>query len=99
MLLIIGTVRVPVGHMDTARSAMSDMITASRAEPGCLQYSYAEDVLDPGLIRVTERWTSRASLADHFESQHIADWRATWAALGIGDRNLTLYEADDGEPC
>ncbi len=41
---------------------MAAMITASRAETGCLGYSYAEDVLDPGLIRVCELWTDLAAL-------------------------------------
>ena len=33
---------------------MHKMIASSRDEPGCLHYSYAEDVLEPGLIHVTE---------------------------------------------
>ena len=35
---------------------MERMIAASRAEPGCLGYAYAEDILEPGLIRVSEAW-------------------------------------------
>lgn len=99
MLLIAGTVRVLPAQLDAVRTAMAAMIAASRAEPGCLDYSYAEDVLDPGLIRVSERWTSRAALADHFTSAHIAQWRAAWATLGITDRDLTLYEVASSEPC
>ena len=55
---------------------MARMIEGSRAEPGCRTYSYAEDVLDPGLIRVTETWDDRAALDAHFASTHIAEWRA-----------------------
>ncbi|TIV12779.1 MAG: antibiotic biosynthesis monooxygenase, partial [Mesorhizobium sp.] len=29
---------------------------------------------------------------------HIAEWRASWAELGIGDRKLTLFETDGGAP-
>ncbi|MDX8503890.1 putative quinol monooxygenase [Mesorhizobium captivum] len=96
MLLIIGTVRVPPDKLNQARPAMERMITASRAEPGCLGYSYAQDVLDPGLIHVSEAWRDRAALDVHFKSGHIAEWRASWAEQGIGDRKLTLYEACEG---
>lgn len=50
MLLIIGTLRLTADQLDAARPSMALMIEASRAEAGCLEYSYAEDVLDCGLI-------------------------------------------------
>lgn len=92
MLLIVGTVRLPADRLETARTAMEQMILASRAEPGCLDYAYAEDLLDPGLIRVTERWVDQGSLDRHFASAHIAAWRATWPLLGIGERDLVVYD-------
>jgi len=96
MLLIVGTIRLPVGLLDAARPSMASMVEASRAEIGCLEYSYAEDVLDLGLIHVKERWRDRVALDEHFKSDHIAIWRDNWPSLGIGERNLYLYEV--GEP-
>ena len=96
MLLIVGTVRLPPANLDTARPAMKRMVDASRAEDGCIEYGYAEDVLEPGLIRVKEMWADQASLDRHFASAHMAEWRAAGAGLGIADRNLKIYEV--GEP-
>ena len=73
------------------------MLAASRAEPGCLRYSYAVDVLDEGLVHVVEAWADRDALAAHFQTPHMAEWRAEFAALGISDRDLRLYETDEGE--
>ncbi len=98
MLLIAGTVRIPDGALDRARPAMAKMLAGSRAEDGCLAYAYAQDVLDPGLIHIVERWRDRAALDAHFRTPHMAEWRATWADLGIHDRDLKLYEADEGHP-
>lgn len=97
MLLITGTIRLPPARLPDARPAMRAMIEASRAEPGCLAYSYAEDVLEPGLIRVNELWASRAELEAHFRSPHIGKWRAAWTALEIGERNLQRYEVGPPE--
>lgn len=74
---------------------MARMVWASRAEDGCAEYSYAEDILDPGLIHVKEMWRDQAALDRHFVSPHIKAWRAAWSKLGIGDRNLRVYEVGD----
>ncbi|NML06877.1 putative quinol monooxygenase [Sphingomonas sp. G-3-2-10] len=96
MLVITGTFRVPPANLDAARPVMAAMIAASRAEAGCLHYSYGEDVLEPGLIHVTEHWETAEALAAHGQVDHIRAWRAAWPGLGIGARDLTLFDADEG---
>jgi quinol monooxygenase YgiN len=90
MLLIVGTVRLPPENLAMARPVMARMVLASRAEDGCEAYAYAEDVLEPGLIHVTEIWRDQAALDCHFRSDHIAAWRSNWPSLGIADRNLQI---------
>lgn len=97
MLLIVGTVRLPPENIELARPAMRAMAEASRVEEGCIQYVYAEDVFVPELIHVKERWADQAALDAHFASAHIKAWRAAWPVLGIGDRDLQVYEV--GLPC
>ena len=94
MIVIEGTVRIPPANLEKARSVMEQMIRASRAEAGCIDYSYSVDVLDSGLIRVAECWESRDALAAHFKTAHMATWRSFFPELGITDRSLRLYEAD-----
>lgn len=96
MLLITGSFRFPPENMDEARLAMATMLTASRTEQGCVLYAFAEDVLDPGLIRVSELWSDKAALAAHAATPHMAEWRAAGAGLGISGRDISLYEV--GEP-
>lgn len=96
MLLIVGTVRLPAGSVEAARPIMKRMADASRAEAGCLEYVYAEDVFEPGLIHVKEMWVDQSALDHHFAAAHLAEWRAAWPSLGISERNLLVY--DVGEP-
>ena len=98
MILIVGTVRLPPENITKARPAMEAMVAGSRAEDGCLEYAYSEDLLVPGLVRVTEVWRDREALKAHFQTPHMAVWRAAFPALNISDRNLSLYEAGDPEP-
>jgi len=96
MLLIIGTFRLPANNMEAARPIMKRMAEASRLEEGCLEYGYAEDVFAPGLIHVKEMWADQHALDRHFAATHLAEWRAAWPSLAIGDRHLRVY--DVGEP-
>lgn len=98
MLLIVGTVRLPAGNLDAARPIMKRMADASRLEEGCLEYSYAEDVFNPGLIHVKEMWSDQDALDRHFAAEHLANWRAAWPSLEIGDRNLRVYEVGEPRP-
>jgi quinol monooxygenase YgiN len=96
MILIAGTVRLPAANVATARPAMRAMVEATRAEAGCIEYAYSEDLFDPGLIHINERWESQAHLAAHAKSAHMAAWRGAGAEHGIGERKLFRYEVDAG---
>ena len=98
MIVIAGTVRIPTGALDACRPAMKAMVEGSNAEDGCLYYAYAEDVLEPGLIWVSEAWRDDEALKAHVGSQHMAVWRAAGAALGLHDRKLTVYEVASSRP-
>lgn len=98
MIIITGTIRIPAGTLTEVHPDMAEMIAASRAEEGCLAYSYALDVLDDGLVHVHEVWSDRASLNAHFETPHLKAWRAKFDALGIINRDLVSFEADAPKP-
>nr|WP_221414746.1 putative quinol monooxygenase [Sphingobium lignivorans] len=87
-----GSIRLPPERLDEARPVLARMVEASRTEPGCVAYSFAEDLLEPGLIRIFELFEDRAAQQAHSTSPHMAAFRAAWEALGIGDRAITEYE-------
>jgi quinol monooxygenase YgiN len=95
-VLIAGTVRVPPENFDRFKPHMQAMLTASRAEDGCYEYSYGQDVVDPGLIRIFEAWRDQAALDAHFLTPHMAAWRARWPEFGVHDRRLLSYETTSG---
>ena len=67
MLLIVGTIRLPADGLAAALPAMRAMVQVSRAEPGCIEYADAQDVLDAGLIHVHELWRSQDDLAAQWQ--------------------------------
>ena len=76
----------------TAADRMARMIAASRAEDGCLAYSYSIDVLDETLIHVFEVWRDEAVFAAHVDTARLKAWRAAWDEIGLSDRDIMKYE-------
>lgn len=96
MIVVVGQFRLPAERMAQARPLMGKVMLATRAEAGCIEYNYAEDVLDPGLIRVSEVWETREQLGAHLKTPHMAVWGDERAGLGLSGRAITVFEADEG---
>ncbi|HEV7386133.1 MAG TPA: putative quinol monooxygenase [Phenylobacterium sp.] len=97
-LIIAGTMRVPPQNLAALKPHMLTMLAASRAEDGCLTYSYGEDVAEPGLVRIFEAWRDQAAIDAHFKAPHMAAWRAACAEQGVSDRRLFAYEVASERP-
>jgi quinol monooxygenase YgiN len=98
MIVVVGQFRFPPERMAQARPVMRRVMEATRAEDGCIEYNYGEDVLDPGLIRVSEIWQSREQLAAHMQTAHMAEWQRDRAELGLTGRSIMVFEAGEGTP-
>ena len=97
MIAIIGEFRMPLDRMVEARPLMGKVIEATRAEDGCIEYNYAEDVLRPGLIRVSEVWETREHLMAHMAAPHMKAWSEERADLGLTGRSITAYTVSDSQ--
>ena len=98
MIIVAGTVRIDPAEREATREAMDKVIKASRAEEGCIEYSYAIDVLDPHVVHVFEVWRDMEVLQQHFKMPHLSEWRAAWTTIGVTDRKLQIYEISAASP-
>lgn len=92
MIIVAGAFRFNPEKMDVARPAVAAVIEGSRAEPGCITYSFAQDVSDPTLVRVFEVYEDQAALDAHRASPHFNAWKGMREAIGMHDRQLKIYE-------
>ena len=97
MIAIVWQFRMPVESLAVARPLMRAVVEATRAEEGCIEYNYAEDVLDPGLIRVSEVWDSYEQLMAHMATPHMKTWGEERIALGLSGRSITAYTVTDAQ--
>ena len=91
-VILAGTVRFPPERMDEARGRMQEMMRLSRAEDGCIEYVYSEDLAEPGLVHVFEIWRDADALHAHHNAPHFIAWRASREETGMHDRRMRGYE-------
>jgi len=96
MIIVEGFVRMEnAGDFENVRAAAEAQIASSRAEDGCIDYTYSLDVLDPQIMRVLERWKSWDALEAHFKEPHMDAWRAALADIRFLERSLRAHEVKE----
>ena len=95
MVIVEGWVRLSDGELDRFEAAGKEMILASRAEAGCIDYSYARDLIDPLLIRISEKWRDSAALDTHFAEPHMARFQAALATIKREAGDVRVYSAEE----
>jgi quinol monooxygenase YgiN len=95
MIIVEGWIRMASADIDQFRVAAAEMMRATKAsEPGCLDYAFALDLAEPGLLRVIERWTDEAALAAHFATPHMAAFNLAIAGATIHGASIKAYGAE-----
>lgn len=98
MLIVLAKAQVGRSAMEAATAAIAQMVTASTAETGCIAYAFTQDVLQPGVLHIVEKWTDDAALAAHFATPHMAAFGAAIAELDFQVIEAIKYHTDEGSP-
>lgn len=69
MLIVGGVFQVDPAQRDAFVEERHPRMRASRAEDGCLEYTFAADPLDDGRVILFERWESQAALDAHLAGE------------------------------
>lgn len=72
--MIAASVRViakPDQTNELLRRVREEMFSATRREPGCIEYRFYQDIEDPNAFSFVEEWRDRECLDEHFRSDHV----------------------------
>lgn len=62
MIVVAGWLRVDPDRRDAYLQGCRPVVEAARAEAGCVDFSVAPDLIDPGRINVFEQWEAVADV-------------------------------------
>jgi len=68
VVIVGGTFEMEPGQREVFLASRLEMIRISRAEPGCLEYTYSADPIEAGRVVLFERWEDHESLDAHIEA-------------------------------
>lgn len=95
MLIVEGWMRFAPGELSKIEEAGRQMVAETLKEEGCLHYSFARDLGEPDMIRISERWQDQAALDLHFSSPHMAAFGAGLAQVERLDADVRVYSGEE----
>jgi quinol monooxygenase YgiN len=92
MLIIAGVIHLDPSKQAQLEAAFDRVRQATLTEAGCLEYQTYLDRQQPGTVFIFERWESETALEAHFQSTHLAEFRAVMGSVGITKTDIKKYE-------
>ncbi|HIF92797.1 MAG: putative quinol monooxygenase [Myxococcales bacterium] len=92
MIIVLVEVESSVEAIAGMREALVTMQAASRAEEGCQDYTFCQEVGDPNQMRIVEIWESMDALRFHFGTPHMAAFREVMASSPPASMNVKVHE-------
>ncbi|MCA9877377.1 MAG: antibiotic biosynthesis monooxygenase [Thermomicrobiales bacterium] len=86
MVIVAGVFTVDPEQREAFLAGRKALMEHSRAETGCLEYTFSADPLDPGRVVLFERWASQADL-----DAHLAGLSAPSAPAASGPEPATSW--------
>ena len=65
MVIVAGVFTFDPGQREAFLASRMELMRVSRAEQGCIEYTFAADPLDPGRVVLFEKWETQEDLDAH----------------------------------
>jgi quinol monooxygenase YgiN len=91
VIIVGGTFEVEPHQREEFLAGRHEVMRKSRAEEGCLEYTFSADPLDPGRVLLFERWASQETLDVHLSSLRAAP-RPSGTEVAPKAASIMLYE-------
>jgi len=90
-VLVLVTFELHPDDADAMKGLAVTMEAATQQEPGCLQYTFGQELAHPEKFQLSEVWRDQGALDAHFETPHMAVFRRGLQGLRVIKRVATSY--------
>lgn len=99
MLIVLSSARATArGKQDLVERARHIAVEA-RADDGCLEFGFYEDLEDSARLVAVEVWRDQASLDAHMQHEHTRSFLSAVPALVEAEPTVAIHQiADPGRP-
>ena len=83
MFIVVAEFEMAPEDIERTIEVSKAVILETRKEPGNISYDYAQDLFNPAIFRIAEKWESEEALAAHMVSPHVAQFLEDIAGLNM----------------
>lgn len=94
-IVIVGWFEAHPEDTEAIASLMKTMTEATVQEAGCEHYAFSRDLRQANRFQLSEIWESEAALKSHFETPHMASFRAGLANLRVEHRTVKRFRVKE----
>ena len=76
-LQVVATITAKPGSEDIVRDALSELVSGTRTEEGCMVYELFQSAADPTVFVTVETWREQSDLDAHQQTPHLKQAFAT----------------------
>lgn len=95
MISALGDVYAQLAQREAAEQAMSRLQADARAQRGCLSFTFAQALDDPGHYLLVQAWSDLEAMREHFRSAAFARYQAQIELLLSRESELRVYEVQE----
>jgi quinol monooxygenase YgiN len=95
LIIAFGDIYAQIPYLDQVRELMRETEERARQRPGCVSYSFAETLADPGHFLVVQEWRDQSSLEAHYRSETYADFQAKLELLLVHSSDLRIHLVEE----
>jgi quinol monooxygenase YgiN len=95
MIVLYATIPLASEHREEALEMVRDLVVASRAEDGVLDYRATTDVEDPDTLRFVEQYEDEAALQAHLETDHYERFERALPEWLSGHPDVVQFEVSE----
>jgi quinol monooxygenase YgiN len=98
MIVVNAIIESTPDDITILKEAIGVMEKASRAEPGCDDYTFCVELNNPGTLRIVEKWQSVEALMEHMGTAHMAEFQQAIGANPPTAMDVKFYEVKEIQP-
>ena len=82
------------GEIERLKDCSLEMLEKTRAETGCISYSFARALDDPNTMMIQECWEDAEALDAHMKSAHMAGFNKAISQADILGADIKRYDSE-----
>lgn len=95
MIIVSGLMEIAPADLDRFTALTRELVEATRREPGCVEYRFAQSIEKAERFEVFEEFVDQAALDEHARADHYRGWGRALKDIDVTRVSIVRYVATE----